>query len=231
MILFNAGMKSCQAAIAKSELIKTSMNPVCLYTRAVTMLAIMLILHGCAPPLKQSGRLDLSTDVYIQPEKPVNLSNRKLLIAPIYLYTPQARDWVPSVTGLVQDVLSQERIFNVIVRGRKNFDSQETLLDHAGTQGFDYVMFASIPPVIFPAGNTSGWVGFDMKLVSTENHATLWHLYGQACLIPAPTKWSILGDAAYAKAPSVSEGVTTILHKMAFIIKCQNRGEACGQPE
>ena len=194
------------------------------------MLTVMIMLWGCAPSLKQSGRLDLNTDVYIQPENPVELSNSKVLIAPIYLYTPQARDWVPSVTGLVQDVLSQERIFKVIVRGSRNFDSRETLLDHAGIKGFDYVLFGSIPPVIFPAGNTSGWIGFDMRLVSTETQATLWHMYGQASLIPAPTKWSILGDAAYAKAPSVSEGLTTILHKMARIIKCQGQGEACDKP-
>ena len=205
------------------------MSSFLLYIRAASILTVTLILCSCAPTLKQSGRLDLSTTVYIQPDKPVDLSNRKLLVAPIYLYTPQAKDWVPSVTGLVQDILSQERVFNVIVTGSKNFDSQEELLDDADLQGFDYVLIGSVPPVIFPAGNTSGWTGFNMKLVSTKNHAALWHLYGQASLIPAPTLWSIMGDAAYAKAPSVTEGMTAILQRMSKIIKCQGKGTACSE--
>ena len=205
------------------------MSSFLLYTRAASILTLTLILCSCAPTLKQSGRLDLSTTVYIQPEEPVDLSTRKLLIAPVYLYTPQAKDWVPSVTGLVQDILSQERVFKVIVTGKENFDSLEHLLDHAELQGFDYVLIGSVPPVIFPAGNTSGWTGFDMKLVNTKNRAALWHLYGEASLIPAPTLWSITGDAAYAKAPSVTEGMTAILHRMSKIIKCQGKGTACSE--
>jgi hypothetical protein len=205
------------------------MSSFLLYTRAASILTVTLMLCSCAPTLKQSGRIDLSTTVYIQPDKPVDLSSGKLLITPIYLYTPQAKDWVPSVTGLVQDILSQERVFNVIVTGSKNFDSQEELLDDADLQGFDYVLIGSVPPVIFPTGNTSGWTGFDMKLVNTKNHAALWHLYGQASLIPAPTLWSIMGDAAYAKAPSVTEGMTAILHRMSKIIKCQGKGTACSE--
>jgi len=195
--------------------------------RALSLMAATLLLCSCAPTLQQSGRMDLDTSVYIQPEKPFDLSDCRLLVAPISLYSPQAREWEPSITGIVQDIFSQERVFRVIVRGNEHFDSQEKLLDDAGIQGFDYVLLGSIPPVIFPAGNTSGWVGVDIKLVSTENHAALWHIYGQASLIPAPTLWSILGDAAYARAPSVSEGVSAILHKMAVIIKCQGTGPAC----
>jgi hypothetical protein len=113
------------------------------------------------------------------------------------------------------------------MRRNESFEGMDRLLDDAQARGFDYVLIGSVPAVIFPAGNTSGWVGFDMRLINTGSHVTLWHMYGQASLIPAPTKHSILGDGAHADAPSVSAGFSSIVRKMATIINCQARGRAC----
>ena len=191
------------------------------------LLTSVALLTACAPPVQQSGHMDVAISVYVQPRKPLDLSSRNLLVAPVALYSPQAAQWVPSVTGLVQDIFSQERVFHVIQLKGDNFESRERMLDDAAIKGFDYVLFGSVPPVIFPAGNTTGWVGFDMRLVNTADHVTLWHIYGQASLAPAPTRRSILGDGVHADAPAVSEGFTEILRKMAGIINCQGAGRGC----
>ncbi len=191
------------------------------------ILAVIVLCSACAPKLEQRGNMDIKASVYVQPEHPLPLFTKRLLIAPVDLYSPKAREWIPTVTTIVQDILSQERVFKVIVQGKKKFDSPESLLENARQQGFDYVLFGSVPPVIFPSGNTSGWIGFDMKIVNTNSQVTIWHIYGQAALVPAPTRWSIMGDASYAPAPSLSQGFTAILHRMACIIKCQALGPSC----
>ncbi len=209
---------------SESLLLLMSSRP---YIRICVIWCAAALLSSCAPAVQQSGRMDVSTSVYIQPERPVDLSGKKLLIAPLALYTPQAHDWVPSVTGLVQNIFSQERVFRVIVRKTERFEAMDRLLDDAQAEGFDYVLMGSVPAVIFPAGNTSGWVGFDMRIIDTGSHVTLWHMYGQASLIPAPTRRSILGDGAHADAPSVSAGFSSIVRKMATIINCRALGRAC----
>ncbi len=203
------------------------MTRVIKYALTFLFLVAAGLLSSCAPPVRQSGHMDIAISVYVQPRKPLDLSSRNLLIAPVTLYSPQAAQWVPSVTGLVQDIFSQERVFHVIQLKGDNFESRERMLDDAAIKGFDYVLFGSVPPVIFPAGNTTGWVGFDMRLVNTADHVTLWHIYGQASLVPAPTRRSILGDGVHADAPGVSEGLTGILRKMAGIINCQGAGRGC----
>ena len=83
--------------------------------------------------------------------------------------------------------------------------------------------------MIFPSGNSSGWVGFDMKLVNVRTHLTIWHIYGQARLIPAPARWSILGDAPHADAPSVYDGFTAILKQMTCIINSRPGTPPCAE--
>ncbi len=194
------------------------------------LLLCCTVLCSCAPAVKQYGCLVPESSVYIQPENPLDLSRKRLLIAPIALYSPQAREWTPAVTSLVQDIFSQERVFKVIVTEQRKFESEDHFLDYALDNGFDYILKGRIPPVIFPSGNTSGWVGFDMKIINTKTHVTVWHIYGQASLIPAPTKWSLLGDAPHADAPSVSEGFTVILRQMACIINSQPAAPPCAKP-
>ncbi len=192
--------------------------------------AAAVMLAACAPVIRQHGSLVPSSSVYIQPQNPLDLSNKKLLVAPIALYSPQANQWVPAVTRMVQDIFSQERVFRVIVVGKERFESEDQFVQYAEEQGFDYVLIGSVPPVVFPSGNTSGWVGFDMRIVSAGSGLTIWHIYGQASLQPAPTRWSILGDSPHAPAPSVSDGFTAILRQMACIINRQPSSSPCDRP-
>jgi hypothetical protein len=157
-------------------------------------------------------------EVFVAPETAVATGSQKVLLAPLRLSPEQGSDLMPAMTGLMQDILLQHRLFAVLERASLQDVSDEVLLDFGAQRGFDYVMFVGVPPIVPSVGNSRGWLALDIRLVSTRNRVTIWHAYGEAYLLPEPARHSILDPVPFRPAPTVAQGFVAIVRAVADCI-------------
>lgn len=157
-------------------------------------------------------------EVFVAPETGVPADAQKVLLAPLRLAPEQGSELMPAMTGLMQDILLQQRVFAVLERASLQEVSDGVLLDVGAQRGFDYVMFVGVPPIVPSVGNSKGWLALDIRLVSTRNRVTIWHAYGEADLLPEPARHSIIYPIPFRPAPTVTQGFVAIVRAMADCI-------------
>jgi hypothetical protein len=212
---------------------KNSITPIFMLRQVPSLFLLALLIACSQPPFLQPpnfpqndmGRLpDVNLQVYIQPQRPLGLGKQNTYLTPLYLPQRYDKALTVSYAGIVQDIFLQRRIFQVLEQHRdlEKAISRAALKD----RGFHYLMEISAPSFLAPAGNSRGWVALDLKLIRLADDATLWHIYGEADLIPLHRGHDILFPRDYREAPTITEGLAAIVHKMADVISSQETGAA-----
>ncbi len=168
-------------------------------------------------PQNDRGRLpNVNLQVYIQPQRPLGLNKQTAYLTPLYL--PQHYDKALSVSygGIVQEIFLQHRIFQTLEQHKDMERGVSTA--EAKKRGFNYLMEISSPSFLTPSGNSRGWVALNLKIIRLSDETTLWHMYAEADLLPLHRGHDILFPRDYRDAPTLTEGLTAIVHKMAEVI-------------
>lgn len=190
---------------------------------------LLLLLVSCSqPPFIQPPNFpkndmgrppEINIQVYIQPQRPLGLVKQNAYLTPLYL--PQRYDKALGISyaGIVQEIFLQHRIFQTLEqhRDQEKGVSMPSLKAH----GFDYLVEISSPSFLAPAGNSRGWVALNMRIIRLSDEATMWHMYGEADLLPLYRGHDILFPRDYREAPTLTEGLAAIAHKMAEIVAQQ----------
>ncbi len=192
-------------------------------------LVFAFLLSGCGPrPLyvhPSVQNLEPVMQVFVAPKNLVDTRSQKALIqwanvseemAPAYSST--------ALTQSLQDIFLQHRVFLVTaLPSEKNMDG-DNLMNFASQNGFDYVIHATVPTMIIPAGNTPGWAGLDLNIQSVRSGVTVWHIYGEVNLVPEPGAYGIFRDIPPRPAPTATQGFTAICRAAAEIILGRTSG-------
>ncbi len=188
---------------------------------------VVALLSGCAtgdnyfqPPRTQDTlRPEPRLNVFVMPKTPLNLSRKKVLMIPAYMAGNQEEIWGNSVTSLVRSILLQEGIFGTLALNPDNHLDKKDMLRIAHEKGFDYILEIILPGIIEPAGDSSGWVGMNIYIISTKKGYSLWQIYGETQLIPRPTFHGFFQTDQYVPAPTVGQGLEAITRSAARIIR------------
>lgn len=205
-----------------------SINPMP-FIYAMAWLFLIALLVSCSQPpflhapnfhQNDMGRLpNVNLQVYIQPQRPLGLHKQSAYLTPLYL--PQRYDKALSISyaGIVQEIFLQHRIFQTLEQ--HNDMERGVSIAEAKKRGFDYLMEISSPSFLAPAGNSRGWIALKLKVIRLADETTIWHMYGEADLLPLYRGHDILFPRDYRDAPTLTEGLAAIAHKMAGIIADQ----------
>lgn len=198
-----------------------------LYAMAWPLLLVLLV--SCSqPPFIQSPNFsqndigrppNVNIQVYIQPERPLGLNKQSAYLTPLYL--PQRYDKALGISyaGIIQEIFLQHRIFQTLEQHK----DMERGVSAAGVKerGFDYLIEISSPSFLAPAGNSRGWIALNLKILRLADGVTMWHMYGEADLLSLHRGHDILFPRDYRDAPTLTEGLAAIVHKMAEVIANQ----------
>ncbi len=158
-------------------------------------------------------------NVYVMPKKPINLSQKKILMVPAFMAGNQEEIWGESVTSLVRSILLQENVFGTLALNPNNHQDRHDMLRIAREKGFDYLLEITLPGIIEPAGDSPGWVGLNIHIISTRKGYSIWQIYGESQLIPRPTFHGFFKKEDYVPAPTVGQGIEAITRAAANILK------------
>lgn len=195
----------------------------------ITLPMLLALLISCSqPPFIQPpnfpqndiGRLpNVNIQVYIQPKRPLGLARQSAYLTPLYL--PQRYDKALGISyaGIVQEVFLQHLIFQTLEQHKEQ--EKGVSMPALKARGFDYLVEISSPSFLAPAGNSRGWIALNLKIIRLADETTIWHMYGEADLLPLHRGHDILFPRDYRDAPTLTEGLAAIAHKMAEIISQQ----------
>ena len=190
---------------------------------------LLLLLNACSPVARNSTLAESALPqprlvIYIAPETPVFTNTQKVLLAPLRLSLHEAEDWGLAMTKLLQDIFLQHRVFSVTERVPQSNGSEDQMLDNAANRGFDYLMVGEVRPPVCPVGNSTGWVGLNIRIISAKNRSTIWHIYGEAYLYPEQRRHYLFYERPYRPAPSLAQGLEAVATAMANVIRLQPTG-------
>ncbi len=194
------------------------------------MLFLFMGISGCVnnnyfspdtAALRQTIKPAPKINVYIMPKGNVDLSKKKVLMIPAFMAGNQEEIWGQSVTALVRSILLQENVFGTLALNPNNHHDRHEMLRIARNKGFDYLLEITLPGIIEPAGDSSGWVGLNLHIVNTKKGYSIWQIYGETQLLPRPTFHGFFKKEDYVPAPTVGQGIEAITRAVANILKRQ----------
>jgi len=196
---------------------------------SICYLSLILFFTGCTSsdyfsfnPARQTIRPTPRLNVYIMPKGPIDLSQKKVLMIPAFMAGNQEEIWGDSVTSLVRSILLQENVFGTLALNPNNHQDRHDMLRIAREKGFDYLLEITLPGIIEPAGDSPGWVGLNMHIISTRKGYSIWQIYGESQLLPQPTFHGFFKKEDYVPAPTVGQGIEAITRTAASIIKAHS---------
>ncbi|HID97088.1 MAG TPA: hypothetical protein EYP57_02715 [Thermodesulfobacteriaceae bacterium] len=182
----------------------------------------LLILSSCSPEMygwTNAGMDPVNVQLYVVPDSPAEIADQKVLVVPFTVQPHQNRDISLAVTELVREIFHQRHVFSVLDIAPELHISEERMVDMAADRGFDYLMVGNIPPVMAPAGNSSGWVAMEVKVIETRSRSEEWHIYGETALLPGNSRIYVLYDRPYESAPTVSRGFAALAGALADVMQ------------
>ncbi len=138
---------------------------------------------------------------------------------PAFMAGNQEEIWGASVTSLIRSILLQENLFGTLALNPDNHLDKSDMLRLAREKGYDYVLEIIMPGIIEPAGDSPGWVGLNIHIISTKKGYSLWQIYGETQLLPRPTFHGFFKKDDYVPAPTVGQGIAAITRAAASIMK------------
>ncbi len=197
-----------------------------LFKISICYLPLILFFTGCSSneyfsvdPSRQTIRPRPRLNVYVMPKAPVDLAKKKVLMIPAFMAGNQEEIWGNSVTSLVRSILLQENVFGTLALNPNNHQDRHDMLRIAREKGFDYLLEITLPGIIEPAGDSPGWVGLNLHIISTKKGYSIWQIYGESQLLPQPTFHGFFKKKEYVPAPTVGQGIEAITRTAANIIK------------
>jgi len=163
-------------------------------------------------------------NVYIMPQQPTNLQDKKALLAPVMFPKEYDEETRKQYTYLLRDILLQSRIFTVVEAYMEKTGSEQEFAGLAHKKGFDYIIIAKCPHFISPAGLSRGWTALDLSIIQAPTDITLWHIYSETDLTPKPERDYIFFTRQYKNAPSVTQGFVSLAMAMAKYINSKTMG-------
>jgi hypothetical protein len=196
------------------------------YIKLFLLFFLIVFLTSCgAISIKKETTLqEPKLNVYIMPQQPTNLRDKKALLAPIIFPKEYDNESRKEYTLLLRDILLQNRVFMVVEAYMEQTGSEEEFVGLAHKKGFDYIIIAKCPRFIAPVGLSRGWTALDLSIIQAPTDITLWHIYSETDLTPKPEKDYIFFTRQYKNAPSVTQGFVSLAMEIAKFINLKTMG-------